>query len=251
MFNKKQWLAVAVAGLLVLGNPLGVEAAPDNFSVTADELDYDFQTGEGVAKGHVVLMQNGGKATAQQANFNSKTKKGSLVGNVVADREDMHIVCERFIIHDMEHFTASNGAQANKAGRTVSADSIDYSKKTNVIKTLGSWAKLTDIDGSILTCGRMEYNTQTGIANAYSEVKIDSPARKLVAFADKVVYKAGEGGSIDLIGNATATQDGNKISGEKLHLTNTNKATADGKVKILYIPEKPVVDKKPENQEKA
>lgn len=241
MWNKKQWLALAVAGLLVVASPLSVDAAAENFSVTADELDYDFQTGEGVAKGHVVLMQNGGKATASHANFNSKSKQGTLSGGVVADREDMHITCERFIIHDVDRFSAAGGAYISKAGRTVSADRIDYDKKEDFAETVGSWAKLTDLDGSVLTCGKLDYNNKTGIANAYSNVQIVSEARKLTASADKAVYRAGEGGSIDLYGNATATQDGNKISGSKLHLTNTNRATADGDVKIYYVPEKPVV----------
>lgn len=242
MFNKKQWLALAVAGMLVLGSSVSTEAAaPDTFTVTADELDYDFQTGEGEAKGNVVLIQNGGKATAKYASFNSKSKKGTLSGGVVADRDDMHIVCDRFIINDMDHFTATGGAVLTKAGRTVSADQIAYNKQEDFAETLGSWAKLTDTDGSVLTCGKLDYNHKTGIANAYSNVQIVSEARKLTASADKAVYKAGAGGSIDLYGNATATQDGNKISGSKLHLTNTNRATADGDVKIYYVPEKPVV----------
>ncbi len=58
-------------------------AAPGNFSVKADELEYNLQTGEGTAKGHVVLTQDGGKATADFARFNSKTKSGTLTGNVV------------------------------------------------------------------------------------------------------------------------------------------------------------------------
>lgn len=251
MFNKKQWLALAVTGLLVLGPGAGLKAAaPDTFSVTADELDYDFQTGEGEAKGNVILLQNGGKATAKYASFNSKTKKGTLTGGVVADREDMHIVCEKFIINDLEHFSAANGAVLTKAGRTVSADQIDYDKQKSFAKTVGGWAKLTDTDGSVLNCGKLDYNHQTGIANAYGNVTIDSPARNLTASADKAVYRAGEGGSIDLYGNATATQNGNKISGSKLHLTNTNRATADGDVKIYYVPEKPIVavaDKKTKN----
>lgn len=238
MINKKKLLALAVAGMLVFSNAISTEAAVDTFSVTADELDYDFQTGEGEAKGNVVLIQNGGKATANYATFNSKTKYGTLSGGVIADRDDMHLVCEKFIVSDMNSFSATGGAYMTKSGRTVSADRIDYSKAESLIETAGGWAKLTDTDGSVLTCGKLDYNHQSGIANAYGNVKINSSARGLTAAADKAVYKAGEGGTIDLYGNATATQNGNKISGAKLHLTNTNRASADGDVKIYYVPEK-------------
>ena len=38
--------------------------------------------------------------------------------------------------------------------------------------------------------------------------------------------------------NATATQNGNTVSGDKLRLTNANVAMADGDVTIYYVPEK-------------
>ena len=41
----------------------------------------------------------------------------------------------------------------------------------------------------------------------------------------------------ELIGNAKATQNGNSVAGDKLRLTNTNVAIADGNVDSIYIPE--------------
>ena len=49
-------------------------------------------SGEAVAKGNVVLMQDGGRATADYAKFNNKSKSGVLTGNVIATVM-MHILC--------------------------------------------------------------------------------------------------------------------------------------------------------------
>ena len=81
--------------------------------------------------------------------------------------------------------------------------------------------------------------------NAYGGVKIDSKARDLTAAADSAIYKTDKSGYVELIGNATATQNGNTVSGNKLRLTNANYAIADGQVNILYIPEpQPATTKK-------
>ena len=110
MANKNRFVLAAAAALLSLGLATTALAAPSNFSVQADELEYDLGSGEAVAKGSVVLKQDGGVATANYARFNSKTKSGVLTGNVVADREDMHIICNEFIVHNENDLSAVGGA---------------------------------------------------------------------------------------------------------------------------------------------
>ena len=183
MINKKKIMLAAAAVLLSLGMAATAMAAPGQFSVQADELEYDMKTGEGTAKGNVVLLQDGGKATADFAVFNSKSKQGTLKGNVVADRDGSHIVCDEFIVHNENDMSAVGNA-----------------------------------------------------ANATGGVTINSSARKLTASADRAVYETSKNGYVELIGNAVATQDGNTVSGNKLRLTNTNVAIADGNVRVKYIP---------------
>ena len=103
---------------------------------------------------------------------------------------------------------------------------------------MGGWARLTDTDGSVLKAGKIDYDIAQGIANATGGVTIDSPARDLTAAANSAVYKTDKGGYVELQGNATATQNGNTVSGDKLRLTNANVAMADGDVTIYYVPEK-------------
>ena len=238
MAYKNRFVLAAAAALLSLGLATTVLAAPSNFSVQADELEYDLGSGEAVAKGRVVLKQDGGVATANYARFNSKTKSGVLTGNVVADREDMHITCNEFIVHNENDLSAVGGASISKAGKRLNADRVDYYKVREFAETIGGWARLTDSDGSVLNAAKIDYNMAAGVANAYGGVDINSPARNLTASADSAVYKTDNSGYVELLGNAKATQNGNSVAGDKLRLTNTNVAIADGDVKIIYIPEK-------------
>lgn len=231
-------LLAAATGLLTLGLTASALAAPANFSVQGDELEYDLQTGEGTAKGNVILKQDGGVATADFARFNSKSKSGTLTGNVIADREDSHIVCNEFIAHNENDLSAIGGAVITKAGKSLSSDRIDYYKLRQYAETAGGWARLTDADGSVLNAAKIDYDMAAGVANAYGGVTIDSTARDLQASADSAVYKTDNSGYVELNGNAKATQNGNSVAGDKLRLTNTNVAIADGHVDVIYIPEK-------------
>lgn len=238
MAYKNRLVLAAAAALLTLGLAATALAAPSNFSVQADELEYDLGSGEAVAKGNVVLKQDGGVATANYARFNSKTKSGVLTGNVVADRDDSHIVCNEFIVHNENDLSAVGGASITKGGKSLSADRVDYYKGREFAETIGGWARLTDSDGSMLNAAKIDYNIAEGVAHAYGGVDIQSTARSLTASADSAVYKTDNSGYVELIGNAKATQNGNSVAGDKLRLTNTNVAIADGDVQIIYIPEK-------------
>ena len=239
MVRKKDLLMLAAAAAFSLGLATAALAAePSNFSVAADELEYDIQSGEGEARGNVVLTDSLGKATGDYARFNSKKKNGLLRGNVVADREDAHIRCEEFIAHNENDMTAQGGAVLTKDGKSLHADRVDYFKERGYAETVGSWAKLTDdADGSVLNASKIDYDMNSGLAHAYDGVTFESPSRKMSGSADNAVYDSKAGGTVELIGNAHAVQDGNSIKGNKLRLTNSSVASADGGVKIIYIPE--------------
>ena len=147
--------------------------------------------------------------------------------------------------------SAKVGAIVIKDGKKLEADQVDYYKSTEFAETMGNWARLTDTDGSTLNAGKIDYDMKNGIANAYNGVNIDSPARKLTATADKAIYETKANGYVELIGNAHATQDGNSVTGDKLRLTNSNVAVADGNVKIIYVPEEQPAKATEEKQDLA
>lgn len=256
MLNKK-FMTVMAAGLLVFSLAGSAWAAGNTnaakFSVQGDELDYDMKSGQAVAKGHVVIIHGDSKATGDNAEYNSKTKSGFLKGHVVADRADEHITCDEFKIVNDNDYSAIGNAVVVKEGKKLEAPQIDYNKAREFAETFGGWARLTDVDGSTVDCVKLNYDAKIGIATATGGVNINSPARKLTAYADKAIYNTKQDGFVELIGNATANQDGNTIKGDKLRLTNANNvAVADGNVRIVYIPEqKPTQPKQAAAKEPA
>ena len=247
MMKIKSVAALAAAFMLLGSSALYVPAFAaqgSGFNVKADELEYDMNSGNGTAKGNVVILHDGGKATAAAAEFNSKTMSGKLTGGVVADKDDAHITCATFVMHNEDFVSAVGEASVTKEDKTLMADQIDYHSDVEYAETIGSWDQLTSTDGSVLTAAQITYNVKTGLAEATGNVDIVSPPRNLTAKADKAIYDTNNDGKVELIGNATATQDGNTVSGNRLIMNNAGNAAAGqraeafGNIKIVYVPEK-------------
>ncbi len=247
MMKIKSVAALAAAFMLLGSSALYVPAFAaqgSGFNVKADEIEYDMTSGNGTAKGNVVILHDGGKATAAAAEFNSKTMSGKLTGGVVADKDDAHITCATFVMHNEDFVSAVGEASVTKEDKTLMADQIDYHSDVEYAETIGSWGQLTSTDGSVLTAEQITYNGKTGLAEATGNVDIVSPPRNLTAKADKAIYDTNNDGKVELIGNATATQDGNTVSGNRLIMNNAGNAAAGqraeafGNIKIVYVPEK-------------
>ena len=247
MMKIKSVAALAAAFMLLGSSALYVPAFAaqgSGFNVKADEIEYDMTSGNGTAKGNVVILHDGGKATAAAAEFNSKTMSGKLTGGVVADKDDAHITCATFVMHNEDFVSAVGEASVTKEDKTLMADQIDYHSDVEYAETIGSWGQLTSTDGSVLTAAQITYNVKTGLAEATGNVDIVSPPRNLTAKADKAIYDTNNDGKVELIGNATATQDGNTVSGNRLIMNNAGNAAAGqraeafGNIKIVYVPEK-------------
>lgn len=247
MMKIKSVAALAAAFMLLGSSALYVPAFAaqgSGFNVKADEIEYDMTSGNGTAKGNVVILHDGGKATAAAAEFNSKTMSGKLTGGVVADKDDAHITCATFVMHNEDFVSAVGEASVTKEDKTLMADQIDYHSDVEYAETIGSWGQLTSTDGSVLTAAQITYNGKTGLAEATGNVDIVSQPRNLTAKADKAIYDTNNDGKVELIGNATATQDGNTVSGNRLIMNNAGNAAAGqraeafGNIKIVYVPEK-------------
>ena len=210
-------------------------------SITGDQVEYDFKTGQAAAVGNVKIRHDDGTASAEEADYNTKTGEGKLTGSVVADQKDAHLTSSELIIKKQGKFLSAIGnAVLRKEDKTLRAAQVDYDSDAQFAETIGSWAQLTMDDGSSLDSANMKYNMATGIANADGNVRLISPPRNLTARADRAIYNTKEAdGTIRLIGHATATQNDDTVSGDTLTITGAGGkgAMGDGNVKMVVVPQ--------------
>lgn len=210
-------------------------------SISGDQVQYDFKSGQAAAVGNVKIRHDDGTASAEEADYNTKTGEGKLTGSVVADQKDAHLTSSELIIRKKGKFLSAIGnAVLRKADKTLRAAQVDYDSDAQFAETLGSWAQLTMDDGSSIDSANMKYNMGTGVANADGNVRLISPPRNLTARADRAIYNTKEAdGTIRLIGHATATQNDDTVSGDTLTITGAGGKVAmgEGNVKMVVLPQ--------------
>ena len=245
MKKNKRLLTVLVCMLTVLVmNCTVLYAAPAKdakYSVDAQEIEYDMESGDGTTTGKTTIKHDGGTAVGQKgATFNSKKRTGHLYGGVVADKGDEHLRSQELFIYTDKFVSAVGNAVVIKGNRKLEAPRVDYHDDTKFAETLGGFARLSDTDGSWLKAGKITYDMKAGLANATGGVSLESKSRKLTGAGDTAIYNTNETGYIELIGNAMAVQDGNTVTGDKLRITNVSdnnsKSRAQGNVRIVFVP---------------
>ena len=245
MKKNKRVLALLVSMLTVLViNCSVLYAAPAKdakYSVDAQEIEYDMESGDGTTTGKTTIKHDGGTAVGQKGStFNSKKRTGHLYGGVVADKGDEHLRSQELFIYTDKYVSAVGNAVVIKENRRLEAPRVDYHDDTKFAETMGGFARLSDTDGSWLKAGKITYDMKAGLANATGGVSLESKARKLTGTGDTAIYNTNETGYIELIGNAKAVQDGNIVTGDKLRITNVSeknsKSHAQGNVKIVFVP---------------
>jgi lipopolysaccharide assembly outer membrane protein LptD (OstA) len=97
-------LAVAGATPAAHAQDTGPAASPPSYELTADELEYDSQTGIYVARGSVVIRRGDRTLSADWASFSNTTRRGVASGNV-ALREGRDAVHAEFVEFDVEALT--------------------------------------------------------------------------------------------------------------------------------------------------
>ena len=243
--NKMMAITVLISMLTVLiMNCSILYAAPAKdakYSVDAQEIEYDMESGDGTTSGKTTIKHDGGTAVGQKGStFNSKKHTGHLYGGVVADKDDHHLTSQELFVYTDKYISAVGNAVIIKGGRKLEAPRVDYHDDTKFAETLGGTARISETDGSWLKAGKITYDMKTGLANATGGVSLESKPRKVTGKSDTAIYNANETGYIELIGNAVAVQDGNTVSGDKLRITNVSgansKSHAQGNVRMVFIP---------------
>ena len=207
----------------------------------APEIEYDMESGDGTTKGKTTIKHDGGTAVGQKGStFNSKKRTGHLYGGVVADKGDEHLSSKELFIYTDKYVSAVGDAIVIKGNRKLEAPRVDFHDDTKFAETLGGTALITEADGSWLKAGKITYDMKAGLAHATGGVSLESKTRRLTGTSDTATYNTNETGFIELIGHATATQDGNTVKGDKLRITNVSgnnsKAHAEGNVQMVFVP---------------
>lgn len=244
--KKSKTAVMALFSCLILlfmncGVLFAAPAKDAKYSVDAEEIEYDMESGDGTAAGKTTIKHDGGTAVAQKgATFNSKNRTGHLFGGVTADHGDQHMTSQELFLYTDKYISAVGNAVVVKGERKLEAPRVDYHDDTKFAETLGGSARLSSTDGSWLTAGKITYNMETGLANATGGVNLESIPRKLQASGDTAVYDDKETGYIEMIGNAKATQDGNTVTGNRIRITNTSRQNTmtrvEGNVRIVLVP---------------
>ena len=102
----------------------GKQGAPSELN--ADKVEYNMKTGQMTAEGNVVIRYDGGVATGAFATFNTKTYKGEMTGGVVADKDDMHLDCDRVEILSKTQMVAIGDVHGWKADKRVDGPRVVY-----------------------------------------------------------------------------------------------------------------------------
>ena len=96
----------ALSGIIATGT---LFAAGEPTSLDADSVEYDMASGVVTATGDVLMVQGDLKVTGQQAQYNSKTKEGSVEGNVIAvqSAKNMRVTAQKVTSDAQQHMVAT------------------------------------------------------------------------------------------------------------------------------------------------
>ncbi|WP_196593069.1 LptA/OstA family protein [Pectinatus sottacetonis] len=184
--------------------------------VNADTIEYNMQTGVINAMGNVVMMQNGARISGTNAVYNTKTQQGSVTGNVVADKGNMHMTANEVFTQGADNIVASGNVRAHQLDKTLIGSKLEYNSKTDYA-IMPSGGKIISKDGTI-TGNTLEAYMDSNHFIAAGNVHIVSQTRNIEAYSDNADYYSDASGKIVLNGNAVAMQDNNTIKGDKLTL---------------------------------
>lgn len=204
--------AVALAAPETEKTETGKQGAPSELN--ADKVEYNMKTGQMTAEGNVVIRYDGGVATGAFATFNTKTYQGEMTGGVVADKEDMHLDCDRVEILSQTQMAAIGNVHGRKADKGVDAPRVEYDSGEGYVR-LPEGGMLSAAEGTF-TADYMEGWTQEERAKGVGNCHVISPPKNFEGGGDEAEYYGKESGKLVLTGHAWAIQDNNTLKSGRL-----------------------------------
>ena len=207
-------LASAVALAAPEGETQKDESQKGISELNADTVEYNVKTGQMKAEGNVVIHYDGGVVTGASAAYNTKTSTGMMTGGVVADKEDMHLDCDRIELVSKTKMTAIGNVHGWQKDKRVEAPIVEYDNEEGYAR-LPEGGALSSADGTF-TADYMEGWTKTEHAKGVGNAHIISPPRDFEGGADEAEYFGKETGKLVLTGHAWAVQENNTLKSGRL-----------------------------------
>ena len=182
--------------------------------LNADKVEYNMKTGQMTAEGNVVIRYDGGVATGAFVAYNTKTHQGEMTGGVVADKEDMHLDCDRVEVHSQTKMVAIGNVHGRKKDKRVEGPVVEYDSGEEYAR-LPQGGLLATADGTF-TADYMEGWMKTEVAKAVGNAHVISPPKNFEGGGDVAEYFGKESGKLVLTGNAWAIQDNHTLKSGRL-----------------------------------
>ena len=207
-------LASAVALAAPEGETQKTESQKGISELNADTVEYNVKTGQMKAEGNVVIHYDGGVVTGASAAYNTKTSTGMMTGGVVADKEDMHLDCDRIELLSKTKMTAIGNVHGWQKDKRVEAPIVEYDNEEGYVR-LPEGGALSSAEGTF-TADYMEGWTKTEHAKGVGNAHIISPPRDFEGGGDEAEYFGKETGKLVLTGHAWAVQENNTLKSGRL-----------------------------------
>ena len=229
MINKKHFArALAIAGFSTLLAAGTLFAADKPTSLDADTVEYDMQTGIVTAKGDVLMIQGDMKVTGQEAEYNSKTKEGSVEGNVIAvqSARNMRVTAQKVTSDAQQHMVATGNVYGTMEDKTFSGPIVEYFQPQDYV-LIRQGGTITSKDG-VFTADEMEGYLKEEHLIGRGNVHVVSQPNDMEAGGDLLNYYGLEQGKAVLTGNAWAVQYNNTLKSNQLTIL----LAKDGQAKV-------------------
>lgn len=207
-------LASAVALAAPEGETQKTESQKGISELNADTVEYNVKTGQMKAEGNVVIHYDGGVVTGASAAYNTKTSTGMMTGGVVADKEDMHLDCDRIELVSKTKMRAIGNVHGWQKDKRVDAPIVEYDNEEGYA-CLPEGGSLSATEGTF-TADYMEGWTKTEHAKGVGNAHIISPPRDFEGGGDEAEYFGKETGKLVLTGHAWAVQENNTLKSGRL-----------------------------------
>ena len=218
-----RWVSLITAACLftsavALAAPEGEKTEPEKqgklSELNADKVEYNMKSGQMTAEGNVVIHYDGGVATGAFVTYNTKTHQGKMTGGVVADKEDMHLDCDRIELVSKTKMTAIGNVHGWQKDKRVEAPIVEYDNEEGYAR-LPEGGALSSAEGTF-TADYMEGWTKTEHAKGVGNAHIISPPRDFEGGGDEAEYFGKETGKLVLTGHAWAVQENNTLKSGRL-----------------------------------